>query len=99
MFSKKTIHDETVAGTKAEIEKLKRTVASLVTVQGADMGKQFFLRRNDVVIGRDAAADIMLKDMKASRLHAKIEVGYEPEKNERRYTLIDLNSKNHVYVN
>jgi len=90
--------DRTVVCSRAEILQLKRTYASLVILQGNDMGKHFTIRRKDLVIGRTSMADIMVKDKRISRSHAKIEVVFLPDKGNR-YRLVDLDSTNHVYVN
>jgi pSer/pThr/pTyr-binding forkhead associated (FHA) protein len=91
--------DATVIGTKADIEGLKKTFASLIIVQGNEIGKQFNIRRNNIIIGRTSDADVMIKDNRISRSHAKINVVYVPEKKECHHNLVDLDSTNHVYVN
>ncbi len=61
---------------------------------GADKGKTVPLTmRKTVTIGRDAAADIPLRDTKASRFHARVEF-----RNDGLW-LIDLNSKNGSFIN
>ena len=89
----------TIVGTKADIESLGKTFASLVIVQGNEIGKQFIIRRNNIVIGRTSDADFMVKDNRISRSHAKISVVYVPEKKVCHHNLVDLVSTNHVYVN
>jgi diguanylate cyclase (GGDEF)-like protein len=91
--------DATIIGTRAETESLRKSVASLVIVQGADIGKQFLIRRNGLVIGRSDSADIMIRDKRISRAHARINVQYEMQKKNTTYSIFDLESTNHVYVN
>ena len=91
--------DATIIGTRAETDGLKKSVASLVIVQGADIGKQFLIRRNSLIIGRADGADIMLRDKRISRFHARIDIQYELQKQKTSYSIVDLDSTNHVYVN
>lgn len=91
--------DATIVGTRAETDGLKKSVAGLVIVQGADIGKQFLIRRNSLIIGRSDSADIMLRDKRISRFHVKIDVQYELQKKKTSYCIVDLGSTNHVYVN
>lgn len=99
VLSKTIDHDATIIGTQADFENLKETFASLVILQGNEIGAQFNIRRNDLTIGRSSSADIMIKDKKISRSHANIKVIYSPEKKKNIYHLFDLGSTNHVYVN
>lgn len=78
---------------------LKKSIAGLVIVQGQDMGKDFLIRKRSVEIGRAENADIPLRDKRISRIHAKIDVGYSPERKLQFYRITDLGSTNHVYVN
>jgi len=91
--------DATIIGTRAETDGLRKSVASLIIVQGADIGKQFLIRRNSLILGRSDSADIMLRDKRISRSHAKIDVQYELQKQKTSYSIVDLGSTNHVYVN
>lgn len=91
--------DVTIIGTKAEVKGLRKSVASLVVVQGTDMGEQFLIRRNSLIIGRSKTSDIVIRDKRISRAHARIEVQYIPQKQKTSYTIVDLGSTNHVYVN
>ena len=91
--------DATLFQQNKEVERLKRTFAGLIVVQGPDMGKQFLIRRNDILIGRTPDCEIALMDKKVSRHHAMIKVEYLPVQKENCYRLIDLQSTNHVYLN
>ncbi len=91
--------DSTLFQQNQELEKLTRTVASLVVVRGADIGKQLLIRRNDILIGRGPDCDLILMDKKASRHHAVLKVTYAAETREVVHLLEDLESTNHVYYN
>lgn len=91
--------DVTIICSTASINELKRTFASLIVMKGNDIGKQFKIKRDNLVIGRTASADIMLKDKQVSRSHAEIRTLFDPREQETRYKIVDLNSTNHVYVN
>jgi two-component system cell cycle response regulator len=97
--SKESNLDETIIITKADVKGLRKSVASLVIVKGNDIGNQFFIRRNSLVIGRSESADIVIRDKRISRFHAKIDVTYIPQEKRASYTISDLGSTNHVYVN
>ena len=90
-------HDATVVATSRTLEGTTKRVATLVVVQGQEIGRHYPLRRSRVVLGRGDEADVALRDKKVSRAHATIEtlrVGAETL-----YRLTDLGSTNHVYVN
>lgn len=96
---KETDFDTTLIGAKVKVEGLKKSVATLVIVQGNEIGKQFIIRRNSLVIGRSEDADITIRDKRISRSHAKIDVNYLPQEKMTCYTIVDLGSTNKVYVN
>jgi pSer/pThr/pTyr-binding forkhead associated (FHA) protein len=62
--------------------------ASVVIVKGHPEGMEFLISKEYTVVGRDADADIALKDAQVSRQHAAIEY------REGHYTLKDLESTN-----
>jgi hypothetical protein len=89
--------DATIISSSPAYEPTTRRVATLVVVQGSDIGRHYPLRRHRVVLGRADAADIVLKDREISRAHAVIEsvqLGGEAI-----YRLSDQASTNHVFVN
>lgn len=94
-----THDDATVVSTGSDYERLQKTAASLVIVQGNDIGKHFPIRRNSISIGRSTDADIILKDKRTSRIHAKIDTVYKADRNLKLFYLVDLGSTNHVHVN
>jgi two-component system, cell cycle response regulator len=89
--------DETLISRSPAIEPSSKRVATLVVVRGNDLGRHYPLRRNRVVIGRGATADVLLQSKQISRAHAAIEglrLGSEMV-----YRLSDLASTNHIFVN
>src|SRR5262245_59260648 len=90
-------HDSTMISPLRVFEPSARRAATVVVVQGRDLGRHFALRRNRVVLGRGGTADVVLQDKEISRAHAAIEgvrLGAEVL-----YRLVDLGSTNHLYVN
>ena len=89
--------DATVVSTSRTIEVTARRVATLVVLQGEEIGRHYPLRRNRVVIGRGENADVRIHDKQMSRAHARIEgVMFGGDV---LYRLSDLDSTNHVYLN
>jgi len=93
--------DETTAIDREKLDSgpLRRLHASLVVLQGAEIGRDFRLRRGSMVIGRGPQADIRIVDDLASREHARIEMAWEPETETASFHLFDLGSTNHTFVN
>ena len=73
--------------------------ASLIVLKGAEIGRDFRLRRNSMVIGRGTTADIGLPDDGASREHARIEYRGTNKNDNTTFVLTDLGSTNHSFVN
>jgi diguanylate cyclase (GGDEF)-like protein len=97
----KTALDETKAGEHAafEAQNLPKTNASLIVLQGAEIGRDFRLRRGSMLIGRGVEADVRIPDDLASREHARVEFSYDIEARCITFHLIDLQSTNHTFVN
>jgi diguanylate cyclase (GGDEF)-like protein len=76
-----------------EIEKAKEQEACLIVIRGKPQGFRFFLSRDEMIIGRDPAADIYLADDGISRRHAKI------VRRDGAILLSDLGSANGTYLN
>jgi diguanylate cyclase (GGDEF)-like protein len=89
--------DVTQISRSGAVESEVRRVATLVVVQGAQIGRHYPLRRNRVVLGRSEAADIVLPDKEVSRAHAAIEAVRLGS--ETLFRLVDLGSTNRVFVN
>ena len=94
-------HDRTVAlqRTKLGTGDLRKGHASLLVLQGAEIGRDFRLRRSGLTIGRSPEADIRLPDDLASREHARIDCSWDVAGRSATYVLVDLESTNHTFVN
>lgn len=68
-------------------------VANLVTLFGPLKGSTFLLGEHEVSIGRDKSNSISIVDPLLSRKHCMI------RKEEKEFTIVDLNSRNGVFVN
>ena len=79
--------------------RLLRTRASLVILQGAEIGRDFRLRRTGMVIGRGLGADIRIPDELVSREHARVEFAWNTDGQCPSFVLRDLKSTNHTFVN
>ena len=73
--------------------------ASVIVLKGAEIGRDFRLRKNRIVIGRSAEADVCLPDDGASREHALISYEGTGKIQGATFTLTDLGSTNHTFVN
>jgi len=83
-----------------ELDQLRRKKATLIIIEGVEIGKQFFLRRSIYTIGRSPDVDISIKsDPMISRRHVQIEVIFDQQTKTAKYLLTDLHSANHTYVN
>jgi diguanylate cyclase (GGDEF)-like protein len=93
--------DRTMAIERAKLDsaRLRRNHASLVVMQGAEIGRDFRLRRGAMTLGRAAEADIRLPDDLASREHARVEFTWDDAAQAAMYHLVDLGSTNHTFVN
>ena len=78
---------------------LNKSHASLIVLKGAEIGRDFRLRRNSMVIGRSTTVDICLPDDGASREHARIDCEGTGTNDGVTFTLTDLGSTNHTFVN
>ena len=79
-------------------EGLNKSHASLIVLKGAEIGRDFRLRKN-MVIGRSTRADICLPDKEASREHARISYEATGKNQDITFTLTDMGSTNHTFVN
>jgi len=92
--------DSTIIMQKQERFIVKIVHATLIIVEGAEIGTQFFLRRSLYTLGRSPDVDITIKsDTMISRRHAQIEVMFDQHTKKTDYLLTDLNSTNYTYVN
>ncbi len=93
--------DQTTAIERAKLDsgRLRKSQASLVILQGAEIGRDFRLRRGSMVLGRGLVADIRILDDLASREHARIELAWDAQTESAAFRLFDLGSTNHTFVN
>jgi two-component system, cell cycle response regulator len=93
--------DRTLAIDKAILNsgRFKKSHASLVVLRGAEIGRDFRLRRAHMILGRWLEADIRILDELASREHALIELEWDEGRRAGRFVLTDLGSTNGTLVN
>src|SRR5262245_42914132 len=93
--------DKTLVSHRSEVDsqRLRKNHASLVVMQGAEIGRDFRLRRGTMLIGRGLDVDVRLPDDLVSRRHARIEFHWNSIRESATFLLVDLGSTNHPYVN
>jgi diguanylate cyclase (GGDEF)-like protein len=89
--------DETRVSSRQHFDTKARRTATLVVMNGPEIGHDFPLRRNEVIIGRGEDADVLIRNREVSRHHAKIEILRFGD--DTLYRLSDLGSTNKVLVN
>lgn len=72
---------------------LTRDSAMLILREGTGYGRHWLLDKDEIIIGREDEADIVLGERQVSRQHARI------VHDERGYRLSDLHSKNGTFLN
>lgn len=80
-------------------EGLKKSHASLIVLKGEEIGRDFRLRKSSMTVGRSPTADICLPDEGASREHARVSYQGMGSDGDAIFTLTDLGSTNHTFVN
>lgn len=73
--------------------------AALVVLKGEEIGRDFRLRKNSMVIGRGESADILIADEGVSRVHARIEYRGRSMDDQTAFVITDLGSTNRTFVN
>ncbi|HEU4401999.1 MAG TPA: GGDEF domain-containing protein [Candidatus Polarisedimenticolia bacterium] len=93
--------DKTIAMYRDKLDSgaLRKRQASLVVLQGTEIGRDFRLKRARTILGRDPESDIRLLDDLASREHARIDLEWDEEQDAPVYVLVDLGSTNHTFLN
>ncbi|NDG83589.1 MAG: GGDEF domain-containing protein [Proteobacteria bacterium] len=76
-----------------ELQKAKEQPGCLILIRGTPQGHRFFITSDEMTIGRDPSADIMIGDPSISRKHAKV------KRVDGGVTLEDLGSSNGTSVN
>lgn len=94
-------HDSTMAIERSALDtgRFHKNHATLVVVQGTEIGRNYRLRRGPMIIGRGFGAEVRLPDDLVSREHARIDFAWDPGKQAATYHLVDLGSTNHTFVN
>jgi diguanylate cyclase (GGDEF)-like protein len=94
-------HDRTMAIDRSSLDtgRSHKQYAALVVLQGAEIGRDFRMRRGPTIIGRDIGAAIRLADDHVSREHARIECLWDSVTQATTYRIVDLGSTNHTFVN
>ena len=72
---------------------------ALVSLRGELMAVPIPLERSQVTIGRALEADVRINDLRASRLHARINSKPDPQTHETVYSITDLSSTNGTLLN
>src|SRR5882762_4327277 len=72
---------------------------ALVSLRGELMAVPIPLERNQVIIGRALEADVRINDLRASRLHARINSDTDAQTGETVYSITDLGSTNGTLLN
>lgn len=75
------------------ITKLPSGTALLISTRGAVSGSRYLLDEDEVSVGRDPRADILLDDSTVSRAHAVF------RRDGNQFTVVDAGSLNGTYVN
>lgn len=94
-------HDKTIAVERAKLDSgaLKKSRAALVVLKGAEIGRDFRLKRGQMILGRGIDVDLRIPDDLASREHARLRFTWDAESDGPVYILTDLQSTNHTFVN
>jgi len=84
--------------TSAKANQKERRPA-LVSLRGELLAVPIPLERSQVTIGRALEADVRINDLRASRLHARINSEPDPQTREIVYSITDLSSTNGTLLN
>lgn len=84
-----------------ELQKAKEQPACLILIRGNPQGHRFFITKDEMIIGREASADISIPDQSISRKHAKIIQEPSPDGNPETSVvkIEDLGSSNGTVIN
>ena len=94
-------HDRTMAIERSALDtdRLRKQHAALVVLEGAEIGRHFRLRRGPMIIGRGVGVEVRLADDLVSREHARLDCVWDAAAETTTYTIVDLESTNHTFVN
>ncbi|MCP3979390.1 MAG: GGDEF domain-containing protein [bacterium] len=93
--------DSTIAleGQLLAVGRLRKSHASLIVLQGAEIGRDFRLRKTGTIVGRSLEVDIRVPDEGASRQHARIDRDWDGKSETTSFVITDLKSTNRTLVN
>ena len=78
---------------------LRQIYAVLTVIQGREIGRDYRLRKDTYIIGRDRECDVCVPENTVSRRHAKIRRKYIKDRGSYEYRLTDAGSTNRTLVN
>jgi len=90
--------DATRVGPFAVRPPTERRHASLIVVQGSEIGREYRIRRLDSILGRDEGVVLKFPDERVSRQHARIQIKRRPDASTD-VVIRDLDSRNGTWVN
>ena len=76
-----------------QIKKILPGKRGLLVIKGPSIGDEFYIEKDEFIIGRSPESDVLLDDITVSRKHALL------KKDEDEYRLIDSGSLNGSYLN
>ena len=76
-----------------QLKKILPGKRGLLVIKGPSIGDEFYIEKDDFIIGRSPESDVLLDDITVSRKHALL------KKDEDEYRLIDSGSLNGSYLN
>jgi diguanylate cyclase (GGDEF)-like protein len=78
---------------------LARVNPGLVVIQGREIGREYRLRRSELILGRDEGVHVRIPDEGVSRKHALIELSWDADRRVQHVFIRDLGSTNGTLVN
>ena len=75
------------------LKKIPPGKRGLLVIKGPSIGDEFYIEKDEFIIGRSPESDVLLDDITVSRRHALL------KKDEDEYRLIDSGSLNGSYLN
>jgi len=78
---------------------LAKVHPGLVVIQGREIGREYRLRRSELVLGRNEGAHLQIPDEGVSRRHALIKLAWDSDRRVQRIRIRDLGSTNGTLVN
>ncbi len=76
-----------------QLKKILPGKKGLLVIKGPNIGDEFYIEKNEFIIGRSPESDVLLDDITVSRRHALL------KKEDDDYRLLDAGSLNGSYLN